>query len=155
MLSAPCIAIIGTGDTKADEISFLADNVRAHGGTPLLIDVSVLADPPYPVDYGREAIAAYAETSIAEIIALGDECAAMVEMARGASALISDLNARGEINALLALGGSMGTDLSLDVALALPIGMPKIIVSTVAHSHLIPPERIAPDLMMMLWSGGL
>ena len=155
MLSAPCIAIIGTGDTKADEISFLADNVRAHGGTPLLIDVSVLADPPYPVDYGREAIAAYAETSIAEIIALGAECAAMVEMARGASALISDLNARGEINALLALGGSMGTDLSLDVALALPIGMPKIIVSTVAHSHLIPPERIAPDLMMMLWSGGL
>jgi uncharacterized protein (UPF0261 family) len=155
MPSAPCIAIIGTGDTKADELCFLADNVRAHGGTPLLIDVSVLADPPYLADYDRQAIAAHAETSIAAIIALEDECAAMVEMAHGASALIADLNARGKIHGLLALGGSMGTDLALDVALALPIGMPKMIVSTIAHSPLIPPERIAPDLMMMLWSGGL
>ena len=54
---------------------------------------------------------------------------------------------------MLALGGTMGTDLALDVASVLPLGMPKFIVSTVAYSHLIPPERIPPDLMMILWAG--
>jgi len=49
----------------------------------------------------------------------------------------------------------MGTDLALDVTSALPLGMPKFIVSTVAYSHLIPADRLAPDLMMILWAGGL
>jgi uncharacterized protein (UPF0261 family) len=59
------------------------------------------------------------------------------------------------MHGLLALGGSMGTDLALDVAAALPIGVPKVLISTVAFSHLIPPERIPPDLIMVLWAGGL
>src|SRR5690606_6158751 len=62
---------------------------------------------------------------------------------------------RGQVHGVLALGGTMGTDLALDVTAALPLGMPKFIVSTVAYSHLIPPERLAPDLMMILWAGGL
>ena len=49
----------------------------------------------------------------------------------------------------------MGTDLALDVAAALPVGMPKAVLSTIAFSHLLPPERIPPDLIMLLWSGGL
>ena len=56
---------------------------------------------------------------------------------------------------ILALGGSMGTDLAFDVAAALPLGVPKVVVSTIAYSHLIPPERITPDLIMVLWAGGL
>jgi uncharacterized protein (UPF0261 family) len=49
----------------------------------------------------------------------------------------------------------MGTDLALDVAEALPLGVPKFVISTIAFSHLIPPQRLAPDLMMILWAGGL
>jgi uncharacterized protein (UPF0261 family) len=56
---------------------------------------------------------------------------------------------------MIAIGGTMGTDLALDVALALPLGVPKLVVSTIAFSHLVPPERIAADLMMILWAGGL
>jgi uncharacterized protein (UPF0261 family) len=56
---------------------------------------------------------------------------------------------------MIVLGGSMGTDLALDVAAVLPLGVPKFVVSTIAYSHLLPPERIAPDLMMILWAGGL
>jgi uncharacterized protein (UPF0261 family) len=56
---------------------------------------------------------------------------------------------------VLALGGTMGTDLALDVANALPLGFPKVLVSTIAYSHLLPSERIAPDLIMVLWAGGL
>ena len=56
---------------------------------------------------------------------------------------------------MLALGGTMGTDLALDAAAALPVGVPKVVVSTIAYSHLVPPERIPADLIMLLWSGGL
>jgi uncharacterized protein (UPF0261 family) len=70
-------------------------------------------------------------------------------------ALASQLHAEGRIHGLLALGGTMGTDLAFDVAAALPIGVPKVVLSTVAYSHLIPPERITPDLIMVLWAGGL
>jgi uncharacterized protein (UPF0261 family) len=76
-------------------------------------------------------------------------------MAQGASAIASRLHTEGRIHGLLALGGSMGTDLAFDVAAALPIGVPKVVISTIAYSHLIPPERITPDLIMVLWAGGL
>jgi uncharacterized protein (UPF0261 family) len=76
-------------------------------------------------------------------------------MAQGAVNLVLQLYAAGEVHGVLALGGTMGTDLALDVTAALPLGMPKVVVSTVAYSHLIPPERLAPDLMMILWAGGL
>ena len=56
---------------------------------------------------------------------------------------------------MLLLGGSMGTDLALDVCGALPLGFPKVVLSTIAYSHLLPPDRIPPDLMMVLWAGGL
>jgi uncharacterized protein (UPF0261 family) len=66
-----------------------------------------------------------------------------------------ELHGAGRVHGVLALGGTMGTDLALDVAAALPLGVPKFVVSTVAFSHLVPPERLAPDLMMILWAGGL
>ena len=76
-------------------------------------------------------------------------------MAEGAVRVALDRYRDGQVHGLLALGGTMGTDLALDVTAALPLGMPKFIVTTVAYSHLIPPERLAPDLMMILWAGGL
>jgi uncharacterized protein (UPF0261 family) len=79
----------------------------------------------------------------------------MTAMARGAAALAAQAWREGRLQGALMLGGSMGTDLALDVAAALPLGVPKVVLSTIAHSHLIPPERITPDLTMMLWAGGL
>ena len=69
--------------------------------------------------------------------------------------MVSDLHAAGKVDGMIVLGGSMGTDLALEVASALPLGIPKFVISTIAYSHLLPPERIAPDLMMILWAGGL
>jgi uncharacterized protein (UPF0261 family) len=56
---------------------------------------------------------------------------------------------------MIALGGSMGTDLALDVAAILPIGVPKFVVSTIAFSPTIATDRLSPDIMMILWAGGL
>jgi uncharacterized protein (UPF0261 family) len=151
----PRILVIGTGDTKADELLFMRERIEAVGGRAVMMDVSVLGDPPYRPQHDKHAVAAAAETAIGAIVASGDENAAMTLMALGASRLARSLHDRGEIDGMIALGGTMGTDLALDVALALPLGVPKFVVSTIAYSHLVPPERIATDLMMILWAGGL
>lgn len=75
--------------------------------------------------------------------------------AKGACILAKQLNETGKIDGMIALGGTMGTDLALEVACALPLGVPKVIVSTIAFSPLIPPERLAADAQMILWTGGL
>jgi len=151
----PRILVVGTGDTKADELLFLSERIAEAGGEAVMLDVSVLGDPPYTPAHDKHAVAAAAGTTIDEVSASGDENTVMTRMAEGASSLARRLQENRSIDAFLAIGGTMGTDLALDVASALPIGVPKVVVSTVAHSHLIPPERVAPDLTMMLWAGGL
>lgn len=154
-MSRPRILVIGTGDTKADELRFIADCIKEAGGEPIAMDVSILGDPPYRPDFDKHAVLAAADTSIAAATAGGDELSAMTLMAEGAAKLTKTLHAEGRIDGFIALGGTMGTDLALDVALALPLGVPKFVVSTIAYSHLLPPDRIATDLMMILWAGGL
>lgn len=151
----PRILIIGTGDTKAVEILFMQEHIGKAGGVPFLMDVSVLGDPPYRPDHDKHAVARAAGSTIPDIAQSGDENTAMTAMARGAALLTRQLYDTREIDGVIAIGGTMATDLALDVTLALPTGVPKFIVSTIAFSHLIPPERIAPDLMMILWAGGL
>lgn len=151
----PRILLIGTGDTKADELLFMSDRIAEAGGKAIMMDVSVLGDPPYSPRYDKHAVAAAARTTIAEIASSGDENSAMSLMALGAANLAQNLADADAIDGVIAIGGTVGTDLALDVAQALPLGLPKLVVSTVAFSHLIPPGRIAADLMMMLWAGGL
>jgi uncharacterized protein (UPF0261 family) len=155
MNSLLSILIIGTADTKADELLFIKQCIEEQGARGLIMDVGVLGVPAFAPEFSNRDVAAAAHTSIDAIAALGDENLAMTKMAEGAVALTLRLYAHGRVDGLLALGGSMGTDLALDVTASLPLGMPKLIVSTVANSHLIPPDRLAPDLMMMLWAGGL
>src|SRR5436190_859350 len=151
----PQILLIGTADTKADELLFMKQCIEADGGSVLVMDVGVLGEPPFAPDIRNAEVASAAGTDLQAIAALGDENLAMTKMAEGAVATALSLYAQGRVHGVLALGGTMGTDLALDVTAALPLGMPKFVVSTVAFSHLIPPERLAPDLMMILWAGGL
>ncbi|MEL6234702.1 MAG: Tm-1-like ATP-binding domain-containing protein, partial [Pseudomonadota bacterium] len=106
-------------------------------------------------DISKHQVAEAAGSSIQAAIDAGDENLAMQIMARGAAALTASLQAEGRIDGMIALGGTMGTDLALDCAQALPIGVPKYIVSTVAFSPLIPADRLSADIQMILWAGGL
>lgn len=155
MTDAPRILLIGTADTKADELLFLQSCIQKAGGTALMMDVGVLGEPTFTPKYSKHDVAHAAGTTNEEIIALGNEHEAMVRQAVGASVLAKELEASGDIDAMLAIGGSMATDLALDVADALPLGTPKVIVSTIAFSPLIPPDRLPADVMMLLWAGGL
>lgn len=149
------ILVIGTYDTKDDELGFLAGVIRDQGGRVVTMDVSVLGDPSAPCDFSKHDVAEEGGSSIAAAISTGDENAAMQIMARGASLLVARLFAEGRFDGIIVLGGTMGTDLALDVCSALPLGVPKYIVSTVSFSPLIPAERIAADTQMILWAGGL
>ena len=149
------ILIVGTYDTKDDELGYLAQIIRAQGGEVLTMDVSVLGDPRQPTDFSKHDVAAAAGSSIEAAIAAEDENFAMQMMARGSSLLAQRLHGEGRFDGVLVLGGSMGTDLALDLCAALPLGVPKYIVSTVSFSPMIPPERLAADVQMILWAGGL
>ena len=154
-MPAPVILLIGTVDTKSDEVAYLRDCVERSGGRALVMDVGVLGRGTVMADLPNTEVAAAAGVTLADVTASGDENTAMTLMAQGASRLAARLHAQGRIDGLLALGGTMGTDLALDVANALPLGVPKVLLSTIAYSHLIPPERLPPDLIMRLWAGGL
>jgi uncharacterized protein (UPF0261 family) len=154
-MSDRTILVVGTYDTKQDELDYLCGVIRAQGGGVLTMDVSVLGDPAQPTDVSKHDVAEAGGSSIAEAIASEDENRAMQIMARGASLLAARLQAEGRIDGAIVLGGSMGTDLALDLCAALPLGVPKYIVSTVSFSPMIPTERLAPDIQMILWAGGL
>ncbi|MCV0426156.1 MAG: Tm-1-like ATP-binding domain-containing protein [Roseibium sp.] len=149
------ILSIGTYDTKNAELEFIQSCIEEQGGKIVTMDVSVLGDPEKPTDVSKHDVAEAGGMSIAEVIALGDENKAFQVMARGAARLVVEAWQAGRFDGMIALGGTMGTDLALDCAQALPLGVPKFIVSTVSFSPLIAPDRLAPDIQMILWAGGL
>ena len=154
-MSDKTILIVGTYDTKDDELNYLASRITALGGGVLTMDVSVLGDPTKPTAYSKHQVAEEGGSSIEAAIASGNENTAMQIMAKGCSALVSRLYAEGKFDGIIILGGSMGTDLALDATAVLPLGVPKFIVSTVSFSPLMPPSRLAADVQMILWAGGL
>lgn len=155
MTSQKTIMVIGTYDTKSDELDYLSDRIRSQGGDVLTMDVSVLGDPPTPTDISKHQVAEAAGSSIQAAIDTGEENPAMQIMAAGAASLVRGAHAKGEIHGMIAMGGTMGTDLALDCARALPVGVPKYIISTVSYSPIIPADRLSADVQMILWAGGL
>ena len=149
------ILVIGTYDTKNDELSFISKKIVKLGGNILTMDVSVLGDPVDPTDISKQTVAEAAGLSIDDAKNAGDENKAMQIMAKGSSLLVLQLYQERKFDGVIILGGTMGTDLALDVCMALPLGVPKYVVSTVSFSPLIPADRLAPDIQMILWAGGL
>lgn len=155
MPESPTILVIGTADTKAEELLYMAERIESMDATAQIMDVGILGAPPFDAQFSREAVAEAAGSSIEDIIALNDKNQAIAQMAGGASKLARHHCDEDKIHAVLAIGGSTGTDIALEVCRALPLGVPKYIVSSIAFSPLIPAERLAADIQMILWAGGL
>jgi len=149
------ILVIGTFDTKNDELAYLIGKIRDQGGQVLTMDVSVLGGTDQPIDITKHDVAAAVGETIDGLISLGEEGEAFEKMSAGAAATTLKAYKDGKFDGMIALGGTMGTDLALDCAQALPIGVPKYIVSTVAGSPLIAADRMAADVQFILWAGGL
>ncbi|WP_401000727.1 Tm-1-like ATP-binding domain-containing protein [Agromyces sp. GXQ0307] len=128
----PTVALLGTLDTKADEYAFVAEALAELEVTPYLIDVGVRGSSPTVAAVSNGAVAGAIGMTIEDVRAEPDRGTAISRMAQGATAVVTRLVEAGEIDGILALGGTGGTTLASQVMRALPVGFPKLIVSTVA-----------------------
>lgn len=150
------IAIVGTLDTKGDQIEFLKQRIEDRGQKAVVIDVGVIGDVPFKPTISREQVAEASGLGLDKIIALNDKTAGMQKMADGTCKILKQLYDKGELDGVLAMGGTMGTALAITVMKAVPIGVPKLILTTIAYSPAITPEIVeGDDLMMLPWVGGL
>ncbi len=129
------IGVLGTYDTKGLELDFIARAIRSRGHDALLIDVGTLRPPQVEPDIGRLEIAAAAGLDLDALVARGDRGAAVSAMAAAAPRLIAELVAARRIDGLVAIGGGGGTAVAASAMRALPIGFPKLIVSTLAGGN--------------------
>jgi uncharacterized protein (UPF0261 family) len=132
------VALVGTLDTKGEDFAFLAARLRAAGVGVIVIDAGTGAPDGLIPDVDGEAVAAAAGTTRAELRAAADRGRAVTEMGRGAAVVVADLVARGRVGGVLAAGGSGGSSIAGQVMAALPVGLPKLLVSTMASGDVSP-----------------
>src|SRR4030042_1101589 len=149
------IAIIGTLDTKSDQVEYLKKLIQERGHQTTIIDVGVLGTVSCEATVTRRQVAQAAGSSLEEIIAFNHEGKAMGKMADGACKIVKELYSKGELDGIIAVGGSMGTSLTLKVMDVLPLSLPKLILSTIAYSPAINPDLLCNGVLMMSFVGGL
>ncbi|MDX2137689.1 MAG: Tm-1-like ATP-binding domain-containing protein, partial [Chloroflexota bacterium] len=141
------ILLIGTLDTKGAEFDYVRDLIHARGLSTLLLDTGTFAPQTQP-DIGAEAVAAAAGADLAALRSANDRGDAVLKMTRGAAALVPTLYAEGKFDGVLGLGGSGGTAIATAAMRALPVGVPKLMVSTVASGDVAPYVGVQ-DITMM------
>jgi uncharacterized protein (UPF0261 family) len=129
------IAVLGTLDTKGREHAFVAERIRSHGHDVLLIDVGTGAEPVVAADISRADVAAAGGLDLAAVVARGDRGECVAAMAGAAAALVGRLVEEGRIQGLISLGGGGGTAIATAALRPLPIGFPKLVVSTLASGN--------------------
>ena len=132
------VALVGTLDTKGPDYAFLAGRLRASGAAVIVVDAGTGTPAGITPDIPAEQVAAAAGTTIAALRADGDRGAAVTALGRGAAALVSELAAAGQVDGVLAAGGSGGSSIAAQVMAALPVGLPKLLVSTMASGDVSP-----------------
>ena len=143
----PTVVLAGTLDTKGHEYAFLRDRLLEQGVDVLLVDVGV-HDPQIEPDISREDVARAAGENVAALATAGDRGAATTAMGSGAAALLLRLHAEGRLDGVLGLGGSGGSSIVTTAMRALPVGVPKLMVSTLASGDTRPYVG-AVDITMM------
>jgi uncharacterized protein (UPF0261 family) len=140
--------LIGTLDTKGAEIAFLRERIRAAGRSVYVIDVGVLGTPAFTPDIPREEVFEAAGTTLAAVQQAGDRGRAIEAAARGVAKLVSYWFNYDNVHGVLAIGGSAGTTIGTAAMRALPFGIPKLMVSTLASGQVRPYVGVR-DIMMM------
>ncbi|MDP6538766.1 MAG: Tm-1-like ATP-binding domain-containing protein [Planctomycetota bacterium] len=129
------VFLVATLDTKGAEAAFVRSELAAQGVAVRLVDAGCLGTPQVTADLSREEVFAAAGTSLAEMVAGGDRGEAVTRAAAGARRLVEEAHERGECSGVLSLGGSAGTTIGTACMRALPLGVPKLMVSTLASGQ--------------------
>ncbi|MGF1577801.1 MAG: Tm-1-like ATP-binding domain-containing protein [Gemmataceae bacterium] len=142
------VILIGTLDTKGTEYAFVRDLIRDAGVETLTIDAGVMEPPAFSPDLSREELYGAAGKTYEEVRKEADRGKAIELAARGSAALISDLHTQKKVDGILGLGGSAGTTIATSAMRALPFGIPKVMVSTLASGQVRQYVGVRDILMM-------
>ncbi|MDP9255918.1 MAG: Tm-1-like ATP-binding domain-containing protein [Actinomycetota bacterium] len=134
----PTVVLVGTLDTKGKEYAYFRERIRERGVDVVLVDAGILGEPLTEPDVTRQAVAAAAGADVPQLCDAHDRTMAIAAMGRGAAEVVRRLHAEGRLDAIGALGGSGGTALATHAMRALPVGVPKLMVSTVASGETSP-----------------
>lgn len=132
------IAVLGTLDSKGAEHAFVAERIRAAGYRAVLIDVGSGGLPTVTPDFTREQVAAAAGVDLAALVSRHDRGECVVAMSQAAPIFLAKLADAGEIHGVISLGGGGGTAIATAAMRALPLGFPKVMVSTLAAGNVAP-----------------
>jgi len=124
------IAVVGTLDTKGPEINFVSKIINERGHEPFIIDIGVLGDVKIPVMITRAEVPRAGGSTLEKLIEKGDENEASMVMGKGLKSIVLGLVEKGELHGLLAIGGGWGSITIAPTLQALPLGFPKMLVST-------------------------
>jgi uncharacterized protein (UPF0261 family) len=126
------VVIVGALDTKGAELAFLQQQIEARGHRTLVMDVGVLGAPAFRPEVSRDEVAAAGGADLDDLVAAADRGRAVAAMAEGARVMAGRLREQGRLDAVIGLGGGAGTSIATSAMRALPLGVPKLMVSTLA-----------------------
>jgi uncharacterized protein (UPF0261 family) len=126
------IAILGALDTKGQEFSYLKREIEKRGFGTFVINVGVIGEAPFAPDVSAEEVARAGGSELSELIEKADRGEAMAVMTEGVAKVVSQYYEAGNFNGVISMGGGGGTAMGTSAMRSLPIGVPKLMVSTVA-----------------------
>ena len=135
---AKTVGIVGTLDTKGMEFQFIKEQIEASGTSTCVINTGIIGEPPFEPDVSAGEVAEAAGTSLQALQDGGDRGVAVAAMAEGAAKIIAQLQSDAKIDGVISLGGSAGTTIGTTAMRAVPVGVPKIMVSTLASGDTSP-----------------
>lgn len=128
------ILLIGSLDTKGEEYGYVRKLIIERGHEPLILDTGVLGEPDIEPDITATEVAEAGEGSLEKLREEKDRGRAVDTMISGVQKLVPELYKKGSFDAVLSLGGGAGTNIATAAMRKLPLGVPKVMVSTLASS---------------------
>ena len=128
---AETVVLAGALDTKGADFAFVKELIEEAGLATLVVDFGVMGEPAFAPDVTRQEVCTAGGGDLAHLASGGHKDAAMATMARGLAAVVSGLHREGRLDGILGMGGSGGTSLVTTAMRELPVGVPKVMVSTV------------------------
>ena len=132
------VLLIGTLDTKGEEYAYVRELLREHGINVVVMDIGVLGEPPFVPDVSAAQVASAAGVSLEALRSRQDRGTAVTAMQEGARVLTRDLHEQARFDGVLGLGGGGGTTMISAAMRELPVGVPKLLVSTMASGNTAP-----------------
>jgi len=129
------VYLLATLDTKGAELDYVRDCLSAAGIESVVLDAGCLGEPAIAADVPREQVFEAGGTTLDAARAGGDRGAAIETAAAGAAAIVAGAHAAGKLSGVLAIGGSAGTTIGTTAMRRLPLGVPKLMVSTLASGN--------------------